>query len=303
MGGEAMQVGYLGLGAMGGALARRLLLSRPLEVFDLNPASVSRLTKLGASAAPTPAELARRCDVVIICVPRSANVRETIFAPGGLGEGLKPGKIVIDQTSGDPNETRAIAAELAKAGVRMLDAPVSGGPKGAEAGTIAIMVGGEGGNLDEVMPILNDISPNVTHCGEIGAGQVLKLINNTISTCNRFAMLEGVAMGIRNGLDLSVMQRVLNAGGARSALTEQYLANLVKGGPKADFTIALMLKDLNLASELAVQSGAPLGFGHMARVALEVAGHMLGKDVSIDEVANAVARLSGIDDLFASDGV
>ena len=289
-----MQIGYLGLGDMGGALARRLMISQPLVVFDLNQASLDRFAALGAQIAATPADLARRCDVVMICVPRSSNVHDAIFGHDGLVEGLSLGKIVIDQTSGDPNETRSMAAKLAKSGVRMLDAPVSGGPKGAEAGTIAIMLGGPAGDVEAAMPILNAISPNVTHCGDIGAGQVLKLINNTISTCNRFAMLEGVAMGIRNGLDVAVMQRVLNAGGARSAVTERYLADLVNDAPKVNFTIELMLKDLNLASELAIESGAPLAFGHMARAALEAAGHVVGKRASFDDVSDAVAQQAGI---------
>ena len=182
----------------------------------------------------------------------------------------------------------------------VLDAPVSGGAKGAEAGTIAIMVGGAEADVAAVMPVLNDISPNVTHCGDIGAGQVLKLINNTMSTCNRFAMLEGVAMGVRNGLDPAVMQKVLNAGGARSALTEQHLANLAAGGPKVDFALSLMLKDLNLATELAIRSGAPLPFGQLARAMLQSAHNMLGERASIDEVADVVARMSGIDGYTAA---
>ena len=134
-----MELGYIGLGAMGGALARRLMLSHKLRVYDLQPDVVSDFAENGAIPAQSPVAMARECDVVLLCLPRSADVREAIFGEGGLIEGLEPGKIVIDQTSGDPDETRAMAAELAEKGITMVDAPVSGGPAGAHAGTIAII--------------------------------------------------------------------------------------------------------------------------------------------------------------------
>src|SRR5271166_6636747 len=130
-----MQIGYLGLGAMGGALARRLQLSRKLVVFDLNPAAVADLAARGADAAASPAELARRCDVVFLCLPTSEHARTAIFGTKGLIEGLKSGAIVVDQTTGEPNATRARAEELSARGVELVDAPVSGGAMAAEAGT------------------------------------------------------------------------------------------------------------------------------------------------------------------------
>jgi 3-hydroxyisobutyrate dehydrogenase len=288
-----MQTGYIGLGVMGGALARRLLLSRKLHVFDLNSKVMAEFAALGAIAAKSPAEIARECDVIMICVPRSSNVRQAIFGPIGLIEGLTPGKIVIDQTSGDPTETRRMAAELRAHGVIMLDAPVSGGAKGAEAGTIAIMVGGAEDELKAVRPIFEGISPNIFHCGDIGAGQVVKLINNTISTCNRIAMLEGVALGLKNGLSLETMAEVLNKGGARSRATENMLPAMIRGEPSAIFALSLMLKDLNLATQLAADCGAPLHFGQLARGLLQVASNALGPEANIDDIAKIVAAQAG----------
>jgi 3-hydroxyisobutyrate dehydrogenase len=288
-----MKIGYIGLGAMGGALARRLLLSRELQVFDRSADAITALQGLGAGAAATPAAMARDCDIVMMCLPRSANVREVLFGPAGLAEGLTPGKIVVDQTSGDPTETRRMAAELAAAGVAMLDAPVSGGPRGAEAGTIAMMVGGPDETFEKVRPVFDSISPNVFRCGDIGAGQVLKLINNTISTCNRFAMLEGVAMGLANGLDLATMAEVLHKSGARSKATETLLPALVRGEYSANFTLELMLKDLNLATELAMASGAPLQFGQLARGMLQSAANAFGASSNLDKMADLVAAQAG----------
>ena len=179
-----MELGYVGLGAMGGALARRLMLSHELRVLDLRPEAVAAFAADGAIPVQDGAALARACDVVMLCLPRSSDVREAIFGAGGLAEGLAPGAIVVDQTTGDPDETRAMAAELAERGVAMIDAPVSGGPSGAEAGTIASMVGGPSQAFETVKPNLQAISPNVVHCGEVGNGHVAKLVNNTIAACN-----------------------------------------------------------------------------------------------------------------------
>jgi 3-hydroxyisobutyrate dehydrogenase len=289
-----MNVGYIGLGAMGGALARRLLLSRGVVVYDRSPQAMAAAVELGATTAETPAAMARRCDLVMICVPRSANVQAIIFGPDGLTGGLSDGKFVIDQTSGDPAETRRMAAELSVMNARMLDAPVSGGPRGAQAGTIAIMVGGNQEDYQAVLPVLHAISPNVTRCGGIGSGQVLKLVNNTISICNRFAMLEAVAVGLKNGLELEVMAEVLNQGGARSRVTEHLLPALAKGVRSADFALALMLKDLNLAMRMAADSGAPLLFGQLARGLLQSTANACGPDANLDAIAPYIAAQAGI---------
>lgn len=289
-----MEIGYVGLGVMGGAIARRLLLSRHLHVFDLNQDAVAALVGAGATAAESLRALAGICDVAMLCLPRSADVRAVIFGDGGLAQGLKPGAIVVDQTSGDPNETRAMAKELAGQGIHMLDAPVSGGAKGAEAGTIAIMTGGEETALASVRPVLQQISPNIFHCGAVGAGQVMKLINNTISTCNRIAMLEGLAMGIRNDLDLRTMSDVLNSGGARSKTTENMLPAMIRGEPDAFFQLALMLKDLNLATGLAAETGVPLQFGQLARAMLQAASNTLGPDANLFDITDYVASEAGI---------
>ena len=289
-----MNIGYIGLGVMGGAIAQRLQLTHPLSVFDLNQEAVATLVANGARAFASPAELAQYCDVVMLCVPRSANVRDIIFGANGLLEGLSPGKIVVDQTSGDPAETRKMATELASHGIAMVDAPVSGGAAGAAAGTIAIMVGGADDVVAKVRPVFEAISPNIFHCGDIGSGQVLKLVNNTISTCNRFALLEGLALGVKNGLSLDKMSDVLNSGGARSRSSELLLPAMVRGETSAIFALALMLKDLNLATELAHESGVPLQFGQMARGMLQTAANAFGPEANLDDIVDLVAQQAGV---------
>jgi 3-hydroxyisobutyrate dehydrogenase len=289
-----MEIGYIGLGTMGGALASRLQETYPLTIYDLNTEAVARLKTMGATAANSLKELAKRCDIIMICVPRSDDVHKIIFEDKGLYEGLSAGKIIVDQTSGDPPLTRKMAAKLQTIGVEMIDAPVSGGAKGAAEGTIAVMMGGEDEVIAQIKPIFESISPNIYHCGAIGSGQVLKLINNTISTCNRFALLEGVALGIKNGLSIDKMSEVLNSGGARSKSSEMLLPALARGEHSAIFALNLMLKDLNLAAELAQESAVPHQFGQLARGMLQMAANAFGPEANIDDIADLVAQQAGI---------
>ncbi|MBO88669.1 MAG: 6-phosphogluconate dehydrogenase [Rickettsiales bacterium] len=287
-----MELGYVGLGAMGGALARRLMLSHKLRVLDLRPEVITEFTDNGAIPAQDGASLARECDIIILCLPRSADVREAIFGPGGLAEGLDSGKIIIDQTSGNPDETRAMAAELAEKGITMIDAPVSGGPAGADAGTIAIMVGGSAENFDKVRPYLESISPNVMHCGDIGNGHVVKLVNNTMAACNRLAMLEAVAMGRKYGLSLEVMNDVINKSSGRSGASERGLPAMIEGVPSSNFAMALMLKDVTLATQLGINCGAPMLLHNIARGMLQNGLHLCGPEANTDDTAELVEAMA-----------
>ena len=163
-----MQLGYVGLGNMGAALARRLLRTHKMRLYDLRPETMARLAELGGIAGQSPKALAAESDLVMTCLPTSKDVAEAIFGRDGLAAGLKKGGIIADMTTGDPNATRAMANDLASAGITLIDAPVSGGPHGADAGTIAIMVGAPSDVYARVKPIFETISPNIFHCGGIG---------------------------------------------------------------------------------------------------------------------------------------
>ncbi|MEL0021771.1 MAG: NAD(P)-dependent oxidoreductase [Rickettsiales bacterium] len=291
---KIMELGYVGLGAMGGALARRLMLSHKLRVLDLNPEAVASFAENGAIPAQDGASLARECDIVLLCLPRSSNVRDAIFGPGGLAEGLTPGKIVVDQTSGDPDQTRAMAAELAEKGITLIDAPVSGGPAGADAGTIAIMAGGPMEAFEKVKPYFESISPNIVHCGDIGNGHVVKLVNNTIAACNRLAMLEAVAMGKKYGLSLETMDAVINKSSGRSGATERGLPALIKGVPSSNFALALMLKDVSLATQLGMNCGAPMLMHNVARGLLQTGLYKCGEDANTDDAIAVIEEMADV---------
>ena len=289
-----MKLGYAGLGAMGGALARRLMLAHKLRVFDLRPEVMAEFADNGAIPVQDAASLARECDAVVLCLPRSADVRTVIFGDGGLSEGLEPGMILVDQTTGDPDVTRAMAAELAERGVTLIDAPVSGGPAGADAGTIAIMVGGPLDAFERVRPSLESISPNVIHCGDIGNGHVVKLVNNTIAAVNRIGMLEAVAMGRKYGLSLATMSDVINKSSGRSAATERALPALIAGTSSSNFALALMLKDVSLATQLGSNCGAPMLVHGLVRGMLQAGLYEQGSDANFDDMSSVVENMSDV---------
>lgn len=288
-----MNLGYIGLGMMGGALARRLMGEHKLRVFDLNRDAIDRFAADGAQPVQDPASLARECDIVLTCLPTSANVRQAIFGPGGLTEGLEPGKLIIDQTTGDPNETKAMAAELADQGIGLIDAPVSGGPHGAEAGTIAIMVGGAKEQFDKAHPYLATISPNIFHCGDVGAGHTMKLVNNVTSASIRIATFEAVTMGIKNGLSLDTMIEVLSKGSGQSNASKISLPR-VRDKKPGTFAIDLMHKDVRLACQLGNDSGVPMMASNLTREFFQAGMQMLGPKASCDDVIKVLERNAGI---------
>jgi 3-hydroxyisobutyrate dehydrogenase len=289
-----MKVGYIGLGAMGSALARRLLRDHALSVWDINSAAVAAFEKLGASVAPSAAELARRCDVVLLCLPRSADVHQVIFGTGGLAEGLTPGKIVIDQTSGIPEETRHIARQLAQHGVAMLDAPVAGGVPAAEAGTITIMVSGATETYQAASPVLHTISSTVIRCGErLGDGQAIKLVNNVINASVRLATLEVVAMGRKAGLSLATLSEVINMSTACSRISQNVLPALLEGRAATNFALPLMVKDVDQAIALGIDAGAPMPIASLTRGLLQIGVNTLGKDARLEDVVGLIESMAG----------
>ncbi|CAG9192082.1 6-phosphogluconate dehydrogenase [Paraburkholderia sabiae] len=293
---HSLKVGYVGLGAMGGALTRRLMLSRKMHVFDARADLVRDFEAEGAPGASDLPSLARACDVIMICVPTSAIVRQVVFGPGGLAEGLSAGKIIIDQTTGDPTQTRQIAADLAKLlGVPLVDAPVSGGPRGAVAGTIAIMCGGAPDTFASIRPILESISPNIVYCGATGNGHVAKLINNAVASCNRLITYETVAMGFKYGLSIDDMANVINRSSGWNGASERILPVLAAGGQTANFQLQLMVKDLRLAAQMAIDCGAPLFIANTVRNLFEVGVHRLGGRENLDAMARLFEEMSTVD--------
>ena len=289
-----MTIGYVGLGEMGGALARRLQLSRPLTVFDLNPEAVQGLVEAGAQAAESLPGLARECDVIFLCLPKSSHVRTAIFGEHGLAGSLMPGTLLVDQTTGDPAETRAISADLAKQDVTMIDAPVSGGAAGAKAGTIAIMVGAGAEDYAAVKPILDDISSNVFLAGDVGAGHTMKLVNNLLSGTQRALTLECIALAQKSGIAPTNAVRILMAGGARNVFLEKGIGPIIEDGDLGPpFSLELMHKDIDLACKVGNDAEMPLFFGSVTRELYRLAMNLAGKDAPVNTVTRVIEQVTG----------
>jgi 3-hydroxyisobutyrate dehydrogenase len=295
-----MQLGYVGLGNMGAALARRLLSQQPMRVYDLNPAAMTRLAERGGVASQSPKALAAESDLVMTCLPTSKEVRDVIFGSDGLAAGLKKGSIIADMTTGDPNATRQMASDLAGAGITLIDAPVSGGPHGADAGTIAIMVGAPADIYARLKPVFETISPNIFHCGAIGNGHTMKLVNNVIAAGVRMATFEAVTMGIKAGLSLETCATVLAKGSARSYTTEITLPKFLRGELKTNFALGLMHKDVRLATELALRSAAPMPVANLVRELFQVAVNEEGADADVNCLVHLHERQARVD--FAPKG-
>lgn len=289
-----MHIGYVGLGNMGGALAARLAPHGDLVVFDLNPATIETQVGLGAKAADDLPTLAAECDVIFLCLPTSAHVRTAIFGERGLVGGLRPGTVIIDQTSGDPRQTKAIAADLQDLQVQLVDAPVSGGPLRAAAGTIAIMVGASEAQYDIVLPLLQRISPNVFRAGELGNGHLVKLVNNMVSGVIRWITLEGVALAAKYGVSPEDAVQIMSAGGARNDWMVAVMGpQVIHGDLSNGFSVGLAHKDLKIACELGQEAAVPLLVGNLTREIYQMCINEMGFDTKVDSTALMMDRMAG----------
>jgi 3-hydroxyisobutyrate dehydrogenase len=277
---------------MGGALAARLQKGLDLRVFDLDSRSVRTLAEAGSTPCESLTELASDTDVVVLCLPTSDHVREAVFGATGLAATLSPGSMIIDQTTGDPLQTQLMAAELEASDIDLIDAPVSGGREGAEAGTIAVMVGATDAQFDRARPLLDLLTSNAFHVGPVGSGHAMKLVNNLVSATQRLVALEGMTLAAKSGIDPVRARDVLAAGGARNAFIEGPLLPLVlDGNLGAGFTLGLMLKDVRLACELGEATGVPLPLGVAAR---DLYDHCVSERGSEDRVNSAALVLQAM---------
>lgn len=259
-------IGFIGVGTMGRPMAINLLKAgHRLTVYDVRAEAAQGLVEHGAAVAATAREAAAAGDVVISMLPASAHVVAAMFGDDGIIAGLRPGTIVADMSTIDPGTARRVAEAVVAAGSRMIDAPVSGGDKGAIAGTLTIMVGGDPGDLGEVRDILGAMGTNVIHCGASGMGQTVKLCNNLILGISMVAIAEGFALGLSAGVDPALLFDVLTKSTSRSWAMETRppVPGLVPGNPVNDdyapgFMTDLMHKDLGLALTAGNELRVPL---------------------------------------------
>lgn len=254
-----MKIGFVGLGIMGKPMAKNLVKAgHQLVVNDFNKAAVEELVALGAEAAENNKEVASKCEVVITMLPNSPHVRAVALGENGLIEGFKEGSILIDMSSIDPVESKAISAELAKSGVDMLDAPVSGGEPKAIDGTISVMVGGKKESFDKYYDMLMDMAGSVVYVGEIGSGNVAKLANQIIVAVNIAAVSEALTFAKKAGADPELVYQAIRGGLAGSTVLDAKAPMMLAGNYKPGFRIELHIKDLNNALNAGHAINSPL---------------------------------------------
>jgi len=258
-----MKIGFIGVGNMGGPMCRNIIkkTNHTVTVFDLNPDSVKTCTDLGATAGKSVAEVAAGSEVIMTSLPMPKDVEAVALGAGGILENAKPGTVYFDLSTNALTNVRAIAAKLKEKGITMLDAPVSGGTIGAEAGTIAIMVGGDKAVFDAHLPMLQSFGANVLHMGELGTGTIAKLVNNMMAFCNMAAAAEGMMLGAAAGIDPEKLRQVISNSSGNSSAYRLFSDRVLKGNFKASFALDLAYKDTHLALELSDQLGVPTPMG------------------------------------------
>jgi len=283
---DLSRMGFIGLGNMGRPMAERIIKSAPLVVFDIDQQRMDSIVALGAVAADSPAEIARQSDLVLISLPDSRVVSEVVLGEDGLSSNLIPGSLIADMTTGDPTITRQIAKELSKKEIGIVDAPVSGGPRGAYEGSIAIMVGGTLEQYERVTPILEKISRNVLHSGDLGSGHAIKAGNNLLNLICRLATFEVVSLLVNDGVDPQTAVDIIQKSSGRNYATEVTLPdNILSGKMKQGFTTSLMHKDSILALNLGKKHNLEMPLGTLARELLSQIGSEFGWEADLSAIA------------------
>jgi 3-hydroxyisobutyrate dehydrogenase len=252
-------VGFIGLGIMGKPMARNLIAAGyPLTVWNRSSHGIAAMMSEGAVPAPNAGEVAERSDVVITMVGYAEDVEQVALGPNGIVEGAHAGLDYIDMSTISPNVSRDIAEQLAEAGVKMLDAPVSGGEQGAIDGTLSIMVGGDDETFARCLPLLEVLGKNVVNCGPSGSGQVVKLCNQVIVGLNNLAVCEALVLCVKAGVDPRRMLDAVGAGAANSWAVQNLAPKMLARDFRAGFKIEHQQKDLRYAIATAGSIRAPL---------------------------------------------
>lgn len=287
------RVGFIGLGIMGAPMAANLLRAGfDVTVWNRSPSRTAPLLEAGANGADSPADVAAASEVTLSCVTNSGDVEEVALGPNGVIEGAKPGSAYIDCSTIAPETARKVAAALAKRGVAMLDAPVSGGDIGAQAGTLAIMVGGEEETFERCLPVLQAMGKTIVHVGPSGAGQVVKLCNQIAGALNLLAAAEAIGLARRAGVDPNKMLEVVSAGAAGSWMLSNLAPRAVRGDYAPGFMVDLMQKDLRLVLDAANETHTPLpGAALVSQLFQSIQAEGRGTD-GTQSLVDAIAKLA-----------
>ena len=292
-----ISVAFLGLGAIGRPMAACLARSKEitLTVWNRTPDKAAAFTnEFGVRHAATPADAARGADIVITCLPVSADVESLLHGDEGLLGAMVEGTVLVDCTSGDPATSRRIAARLGTKAIAFLDAPVSGGVKGAESGTLTVMIGGEAATLEKVRPVLETFGKKIVHCGDVGAGDAVKAVNQALLAIHILSAGEGLVALSKLGVKPDVALEVINASSGRSNTSMNLFPERVLGRkfPRT-FRLALMDKDIDIAAVMMRELKLPGPITQLAADLTRIAHNELGEDADHVEAVQMIERWSG----------
>ena len=293
IGGDAGRVGFVGLGIMGSRMAANLAAAgHALTVYNRTREKAEAwVAQHGGAVAQRPADVGAAGDVVITMVVDGAQVREALLGPGGVAEGAGEGTLCVDMSTIAPSDTRAIGAELARRGLRMVDAPVTGSSPKAEEGTLTIMAGGEAEDVARVQPLLRVMGELVVHVGPLGHGEVVKLVNNAVAAANATTVGEALLVAQGAGVDLDALVRVMSAGAGRSAMLDLTAGAMRRHDYTTLFKLEHMLKDVRLCLEEARAAGVPFPVAAHAREVLVAA---MARGHADDDFAALIESLEGL---------
>jgi 3-hydroxyisobutyrate dehydrogenase-like beta-hydroxyacid dehydrogenase len=290
------EIGYIGVGRMGGRLARRLVnAGYQLTVFDTSEAAVQSFVDMGAKRAASPAAVASACEIVITCLPTPAVVQAVALGKSGVIEGSRV-KIFVDMSTTGATYAKRIAEGLRAKGIKSADAPISGGLVGAERGTLAVMLSGEEDVLARIKPIMEVFGTPFVLGREPGMGQTMKLLNNLLSATAMAISSEAVVMGVKAGLDAKQVIEVINAGTGRNSATADKIPRCVI--PRAfntGFAISLLNKDVRLCLEEADALGVPMIVGNAVRQLLAITQASEGADADMTETVRPLEKWTGVE--------
>jgi 3-hydroxyisobutyrate dehydrogenase len=270
-----MDIGFIGLGKMGSPMALNLIRAgHTLTVYDLNRDTSDHHIELGASWAASPKDVAQGSELIFTSLPGPKEVESVALGKDGIIEGISPGTVYVDTSTNSPTVIRRIGKELSKQGVSTLDAPVSGGIPGAEAGTLAVMVGGDDEAFEFAKPVLEGFGARITHLGPLGSGAIGKLVHNAISMTTRIVVQEGLTLAAKAGVSPTVMVDVLRSSAfGKQLLLSHHIPDVILARDFANsrFSLNLSHKDVSLATELADEIGVPMRLVNMAKAEIEEA--------------------------------
>lgn len=256
---EVKTLGFVGLGMMGGGMAKNLLKSGyALHVFDVDQTKMNSFKALGATLFPSPKEVAAKSEIVLSSLPDPATVKKVYLGPDGMIEGSAPGSILIDLSTVDPETSRANSKVAATKRVSYLDSPVSGGPREAEGGKLILIVGGEKAAFEKCKPIFDVLGPTVHYAGPSGAGNVVKLVNNVMSMGNILVAAEAFTLGLKAGVDGQTLFNILRTSGGTSHHFVKRFPNVLARNFEPGFTVDLARKDVGLALDMAKSLNVPI---------------------------------------------